>query len=112
MCKPSKASLSWECVDGTCILFVLLQLIYFRTLQQKMQTVSFHLSTALRHIGGVEVHIHSFLTMVLDRGEWSTSHPGRFTSGWGNSPASVGPGTILEKRKIPYQDSNPGQPST
>jgi hypothetical protein len=68
MYKPSKASLSWECVVGICILFVLLQLSYFRTLQQKMQTDNFHLSTALKHIGGVEVHIHLFLTMVLDRG--------------------------------------------
>jgi hypothetical protein len=34
-----------------------------------------------RHIGGIEVYFHSFLTSVLDSGEWSTSRPGRFTPG-------------------------------
>ena len=36
------------------------------------------LSTPWRHIGRVEVQLHSFLTSVLDGGEWSTSHPGGF----------------------------------
>ena len=35
-----------------------------------------------RHAGrGAEVYVHSFLTSVLDEGEWSTSRPGRFTPG-------------------------------
>jgi hypothetical protein len=31
--------------------------------------------------GGVEVQIHIFLTSTLAGGEWSASHPGRFTPG-------------------------------
>jgi hypothetical protein len=33
----------------------------------------------LRLIRGVEVKHHSFLTVALDGGEWSISHPGGFT---------------------------------
>jgi hypothetical protein len=29
---------------------------------------------------GAEVQLHSFLTSVLDRSEWPTSRPGRFTA--------------------------------
>jgi hypothetical protein len=29
--------------------------------------------------GGVEEQLHGFLTSALDWGEWSFSHPGRFT---------------------------------
>jgi hypothetical protein len=32
-----------------------------------------------RHIEGVEVQLHSFVTSALDRDEWSVSHHGRFT---------------------------------
>jgi hypothetical protein len=28
---------------------------------------------------GVEIQLHAFLTSALDGGEWSASHPGRFT---------------------------------
>jgi len=58
---------------------------------------------------GVKVQLHVFLTSALDGGEWSASHPGRFTTrerapgihwigGW------VDPRAVLEaevKRKIP-----------
>jgi hypothetical protein len=73
------------------------------------------LSMQWRHIGGLKVQLHLFLT--LDGGDLLTSHPGHFNSLW------VTPGTqwivewvgssasldILEKRKIFYfcQDSNP-----
>jgi len=30
--------------------------------------------------GKVEVYIHSFLTLALDGGEWSTPHPSHLTS--------------------------------
>jgi len=30
---------------------------------------------------GVEVQLHVFLTLALDGGKWSASHPGQFTSG-------------------------------
>jgi hypothetical protein len=30
---------------------------------------------------GVEIYLQAFLTSVLDGGEWSASHPGRFTPG-------------------------------
>jgi hypothetical protein len=36
---------------------------------------------------GVEVYIHAFLTLALDRGMWSASRPGRFT------PRERSPGT-------------------
>jgi hypothetical protein len=36
---------------------------------------------AMKTYGGVDVYIHIFLTSALVRGEWSASHPGRFTSG-------------------------------
>jgi hypothetical protein len=29
--------------------------------------------------GGVEIYLHSFLTLALDQGEWSTSHLDGFT---------------------------------
>jgi hypothetical protein len=32
---------------------------------------------------GVDVYIHIFLTSALVGGEWSASHPGRFTPGEG-----------------------------
>jgi hypothetical protein len=57
---------------------------------------------------GVEVEIHIFLTSALVRGEWSTSHPGRFapgerapgtnwTGGWVDLRAGM---DDLEKRKF------------
>jgi hypothetical protein len=70
-----------------------------------------------RHIGGLKVQLHLFLTSTLDGGGLLTSHPGHFSSLWENSvtqcivewvccSASL---DILEKRKISYscQDSNP-----
>jgi hypothetical protein len=33
----------------------------------------------MKTYGGVDVQIHIFLTSALDGGEWSASHPGRFT---------------------------------
>jgi len=33
------------------------------------------LSMQWRHVGGVEVYIHSFLTTAVGGGEWSTSFP-------------------------------------
>jgi len=36
----------------------------------------------LRHTGGVEVQIHSLITLALDGGKWSTSSPDRFTAGY------------------------------
>jgi hypothetical protein len=35
----------------------------------------------MKAYGGVDVQIHIFLTSALVGGEWSTSHPGRFTPG-------------------------------
>jgi len=64
--------------------------------------------------GGVEVQAHSFLTMVLDRGEWSTSHPGRFTPGWGKYPDSVGTAASvddLQKWKFPTRIRTPDRPA-
>jgi hypothetical protein len=71
-----------------------------------------------RCIGGGGV-APPFLTSALDGGEWSASHPGRFTS-WERAPGThwtggwVGPRAgldIVEKRKISchYRESNPGR---
>ena len=34
-----------------------------------------------RHMGGVDLQLHLFLTSALDKGKWSGARPGRFTSG-------------------------------
>jgi len=39
------------------------------------------LPTPYRHVAGVYVWLHSFLTPTLDGGEWLTSRPGRFRCG-------------------------------
>jgi hypothetical protein len=74
--------------------------------------VTLFLFTTWRHTGGVEVHLHSFLTSALHGGVWLTSNPNRFTptGGWVDNCAGL---DVLEKRKIPcpYRDSNP-QPSS
>jgi hypothetical protein len=36
---------------------------------------------AMKTYWGAKVQFHSFLTSALDGGEWSASHPGRFTCG-------------------------------
>jgi hypothetical protein len=36
---------------------------------------------AMKTRGGVEIQLHEFLISALDGGEWSASHPGRFTPG-------------------------------
>jgi hypothetical protein len=36
--------------------------------------------TPLRHTEGVEVWLHSFLTLSLEEGEWPSNRPGRFTT--------------------------------
>ena len=41
--------------------------------------VTLFLSTSWRHVGGVEVYLHSFLTSAIDGGEWSASHSVRFS---------------------------------
>jgi hypothetical protein len=71
---------------------------------------------AMKTFWGVEVYLHTFLTLTLDGGEWSASRPGGFTStervpcthwigGW------VGQRAVLDtmvKRKIPspHRESN------
>ena len=40
--------------------------------------VKFSLPTPWRHMGGVEIQVHSFLTSALDEGEWLTSRPSCF----------------------------------
>jgi len=39
------------------------------------------LSTPWRHVGGIEVQLHSFLISALRGDEWLSSHPGHFTPG-------------------------------
>ena len=59
-----------------------------------------------RQAGGIQVHPHSFLTLALDRGEWSNSCPSHFTSqeepwyplefGWAPELVQM----VMEKRKF------------
>ena len=35
----------------------------------------------MKAYGGVDAYLHSFLTYALDRDEWSTLRPARFTPG-------------------------------
>jgi hypothetical protein len=62
----------------------------------------------MKAYGGVDVQTHVFLTSALVGGEWSASHPGRFTHGE-RAPGThwtggwVGPSAglyDLEKRKF------------
>jgi hypothetical protein len=41
--------------------------------------VKLPLPTPLRDTGSVELHLHSFMTLALDGGEWLASSLGRFT---------------------------------
>jgi hypothetical protein len=66
-------------------------------------------TTPWRRIGGVELYLYAFLTSALYVGEWSASHPGRFTPteralGTHCIRSWVGPRAGLDavtKRKIP-----------
>jgi len=69
---------------------------------------------------GEEVQLYLFFTSALDKGEWLTSRPSRFTSRararFPLSRKSIGhqnPSEWLEKRKItfPYRGSIPGRPA-
>ena len=62
---------------------------------------------------GMEVHLHLYLTLVLDGCYWSASHPGGFTCGQhppplpnthltGGRVAAGGVWIVLEKRNISY----------
>jgi hypothetical protein len=75
---------------------------------------------AMKMYWGVEVQLHGFLTLVLDGGEWSASHPGRFTprerapgthwiGGWVGTRAIL---DVVVKKKIPssHWESNPRTP--
>jgi hypothetical protein len=69
----------------------------------------------MKAYGGVNVAIHIFLTSAVVGGEWSASHPGRFTpgeraygthwiGGWLDPRAGL---DDMEKRKFsPYRYSN------
>jgi hypothetical protein len=68
----------------------------------------------MKTYGGVEIQLHMFLTLALDGGEWSASHPGRFipregapgtqwTGGWVGTGDGLG---AVVKRKIPNPAGN------
>jgi hypothetical protein len=71
---------------------------------------------------GVEVQLHTFLISALDGGEWSVSHPGRFTprvkaagthwiGGW--VVPRVGLDAVVRRKRIPsspFRNLNPGRP--
>jgi len=37
-----------------------------------------YLPYAMKHTGGIDVQLHSFITLALDGGRWSNSRTGRF----------------------------------
>jgi len=49
-----------------------------RALYLKEEQLCFIKRHAIEMYGGVEVHLHAFLTAALDGGEWSASLSGRF----------------------------------
>jgi hypothetical protein len=53
----------------------------------------------MKACGGVDIYNHIFLTSALAGGEWSASHPGRFTPGthWVDSRVGL---DDVEKRKF------------
>jgi hypothetical protein len=76
---------------------------------------------AMKTNGRLEVRALPFLISALDGGEWSASHPGRFTSG-GNQPRYPldrrlgGPQSQSEhygeeKNLPPFREWNPGRPA-
>jgi hypothetical protein len=70
----------------------------------------------------VEVYLHTFLTLVLDGGEWSASRHGSFpqserASGTHWNGRGIGPSAGMEavaKRNIrcPWWESHPGHPAS
>jgi len=68
---------------------------------------------AVKTYGGAEVLLPT-LTSVLDGGEWSTSHPGRFTPSTHCMVDWVGPSAVLDavsKSPCPYRKYNLGTPA-
>jgi len=73
-----------------------------------------------RMYGGVDVWLHALLALVLDGGEWSTSHPGHFTPWFPLRGRLDGPQDSVwmwwrkknEAFHCPCQESNPGRPAS
>jgi hypothetical protein len=74
---------------------------------------------AMKAYGGVDIYNHIFLTSVLVGGEWSASHPGRFTPGERAPDAHwtgcwVGPRAGLDdverENFLPWRDLNAEPP--
>jgi hypothetical protein len=64
------------------------------------------LAKHIKASGAVEVHFfHSFLTSVLEEGDWSASHPDRFTPGTLGRKLG-GPQRIREKSFVPSGNRN------
>jgi hypothetical protein len=61
---------------------------------------------AMKTYGGVEVHLHAFLTSTLEGDEWWTWQPGHFTpgthwiGGWEGSRVGL---DVVTKKKVPAQ---------
>jgi hypothetical protein len=65
------------------------------------------LCTSWRHMVGIEVQLHSFLSMVIDGGDWSASPCSRFTSGVrGPGNHLVGGWWAPEKTMIFFNEEN------
>jgi hypothetical protein len=57
--------------------------VYILVLHSRTYFKKFSLFMPRRHTRGVEVWLHSFSMLALDRGEWFTSHPSHLTPGKG-----------------------------
>ena len=86
---------------------------------KEMQKAKPFLSKPLRHIGGEEVQLHSFLTSALDRCKWTASRPGCFVPGtrvagshcmgeWEGTTVGLG---IFQNRKNIYHFGQPNHAS-
>jgi len=52
----------------------------WKSRHKKHADISFALNHAIKAYWGVKVWLHTFLTLTIDGGGWSASHPGCFTS--------------------------------
>jgi len=58
-----------------------LEVICSLVIRERGKKVTFSLSTPRKHMEGVEIQVHSFLTSAPERGEWTNARPSRLRKG-------------------------------
>jgi hypothetical protein len=68
---------------------------------------------AMKVYWGMEVELHTLVTLTLDSGEWSASHPGHFTPREKSSWYPLYRKQVVRKKiPSPYWDLNPQSSSS